>query len=89
MTTEPAPIQVEACPACGEPITWARDTSARRVPVDAHPHPSGTLALTSGWDGVPQARKPSAKLAFGRTDLHRPHVSTCTRLRVLKHKTGI
>lgn len=84
LVSEPGGVPVEPCPACGNPIVWAIDTSAKWTPVDAEVHREGTLTLAAGWDGRPVTRKPLAKLAFGRQDLHRPHTGTCTRPRVLK-----
>lgn len=72
------------CPACGDYVVWAVDSRAQWTPVDVAAHPLGTLALSRGWDGRPKATKPSAKLAFGRRDLHQPHASTCRKPRVLK-----
>lgn len=63
---------------------WALDARAQWTPVDVAAHPAGTLALSRNWDGNPAVRKPSAKLAFGRRDLHQPHNSTCRRPQVLK-----
>lgn len=79
-----AGMPVVPCPACGHPIVWARDPSARRTPVDADASPEGTLSLATGWDGTPQVRRPSARLAYGRTNLHRPHATTCTKKAQLK-----
>lgn len=77
-------MDTEPCPACGHQVIWAHDQSARRIPVDREPSPEGTLSLSPGWDGTPRARVPSAKLAFGRTNLHSPHLKTCLRPARLK-----
>lgn len=86
---EPQKLKIEPCPACDQAIFWAMDGLAKRIPVDVTPSTMGTLSLSFAWDGQPRVRKPSAKLAFGRTDLRTPHLQTCTRPRVLRSKTGI
>jgi hypothetical protein len=48
------------------------------VPLDAEPVFGGTVSLRPGWDGVPMARKASAKLAFG-VKLYVVHYTTCKK----------
>jgi hypothetical protein len=68
----------EPCPLCARPIVWAKDERAAMVPLDAEPVFGGTMSLRPGWDGVPMARRASAKLAFG-VRLYVVHYTTCKK----------
>jgi hypothetical protein len=66
------------CRSCGAPMIWAVMASTkRRMPLDAEPHPEGTIALqpdgTAGWlkgDVLAEARAAGAKL-------YRSHFASC------------
>jgi hypothetical protein len=76
---------VEPCPLCAAPIIWAKDDKAAMVPVDAEVAFGGTIALRPGWDGVPLARKPTSKLAFG-VKLRAVHYTTCRKGEALRKR---
>jgi hypothetical protein len=37
--------RVAACSSCGAPITWARTSSGKAIPLDAGPDPTGNLLV--------------------------------------------
>jgi hypothetical protein len=38
-------VDVAACSSCGAPITWARTSSGKAIPLDAGPDPTGNLLV--------------------------------------------
>lgn len=78
MTDGGAAYTVEPCPLCAKPLIWAKDANAAMVPLDAEPEFGGIMSLRSSWDGVPMARRASAKLAFGAR-LYVIHYQTCVK----------
>lgn len=79
-----AELEPQPCPACGAPVVSATDERGRSALIDAAPSRDGTLSLVPTWDGKLRAVVPTAKLAFGRTDLHVLHTSRCSQLNKLK-----
>jgi hypothetical protein len=64
------------CRSCGAEIVFARTREGRLMPVDAHPHPAGTVTLE--WD--PASGEWRAILGgqpSPGTPMHRPHFATC------------
>ena len=71
---------VQRCASCGAEIVWVLTDRDKRMPVDADPAPEGTYAVRRVGE-VLRISVVSAKLAFGRRDLHRSHFVGCPQSR--------
>lgn len=68
------------CSSCNADIIWTATAKGRPMPVDADPHPLGTLELVLARPpaGISCTVVPGAPvLVEGRTDLHMSHFETC------------
>jgi hypothetical protein len=48
----PRPCDLTACRRCKRPIFWAFTGRGRRMPLDAEPHPDGTIAAYKSGTGT-------------------------------------
>ena len=70
-------MRVESCRSCEAPIIWTRTSTGRAMPIDADPHPDGTIrpvpdATTVAAQSIPLADRPNHS-----GQLHRSHFATC------------
>jgi hypothetical protein len=68
------------CRSCGAEVIWTSTRGGKTMPVDAEPHPDGTVALTYDplHDGIVVAEVLGPLEAMASDDpLHRSHFATC------------
>lgn len=68
--------ETEPCKTCDRPMIWTVTERDKRMPVDAQPSDTGTVALST-QNGVVRSRVLPVKLRFGRKDLRTSHFATC------------
>ncbi len=73
------------CKSCGAPLLWCRTRNQKLMPVDAEPHPEGTIDISSGEAVV--VKRIGVVPLFGLT-LHRPHHQTCPNVSEHRKKGG-
>lgn len=78
------------CAACNAPIIWC--LSERRLkpqPIDLEPTPGANIRIVKrDSDGRLLAVVVGKHLAFGRTDLRRPHHATCPYASYYRRRNG-
>ena len=72
-----AEYRTETCRSCPAQVIWAATTAGKVMPVDAEPHPAGTVALVDRPGRNPLAQVIPAADRAGRQDLRRSHFATC------------
>lgn len=71
-------MNVVACRSCGAGMIWTETTNGRKMPVDAHPSPSGSFVLTPVVDEPsPLATFLPAGERYEGHVLYTSHFATC------------
>ena len=60
------------CKSCHAPILWAETVNGRRIPLDAHPDPTGNVELHADGRAVVHRTAPLTGVP-----LYRAHHQTC------------
>lgn len=64
------------CRSCGAAILWATTPSNKSMPLDAEPHPEGTIQAVNG-EAVTLRFSELAVARAERVPLYRSHFGTC------------
>jgi hypothetical protein len=78
------------CRSCGAPMIWAVMASTkRRMPLDAEPHPDGTIEIQpDGTYGVLKGDVLAEARAAG-AKLYRSHFASCKQSREWRKPKGV